>query len=683
MTMSWTPEQAIRELLELPSDIKKIISFSGGKDSTALLALVIKATSLGFKNWEVVHSNTLMEFPFMDAHVMKCKEEVEALGFVFKYVVAPIEKRFFYTLIGKGIPSPMRNFRWCTQALKLDPMANAAKGETEYITINGERLGESSKRDQKLKAEKSCSDGTNECGVSDQKKKRKNIFPNAVMFVRPLLEASTCNVWDWLAIADIEHGILSGSFERLNNIYSISDQDSGDSLRTGCIGCTLITKDRSLAKLVGVYPGYEALEKLRGIYDKTRIDDKRIMRPDMKGKGAVDLEWRKQLWKEILEVESEVQQHYPDFVLIYPDEKEAVEEALRKEQYPKGYTKSHVASQTTKNIKTTTVIPKPRKPMALTLFAGIGGSSLGLAQAGFDTYSIELDPDAANMHRVNLGECQCADVLDINPMHIKYTIDVPSIIWLSPPCQAYSKSGMGKTKGRADANILTALIDNEWFSTLPAPYIVLENVPEYRKSPCFANWCQHVIEQGYQVAYDILDANDFGVPTRRKRLFAIATLSTMPTVTIPYTKTSWLDTIRHLISDMPDSELTEGQAEYLAENPVNSDEPFLIERTGYYNNKPKVALSCDPLWTLRKSIGTDSKGSNRSKFINVVLPDGTVKDLSVQGLAMLQGFPEDYKWGSVGASVSGIGNAVCPPLAKAIGTGVMQELVNNVRELVA
>lgn len=339
----WTPEKAIEELLALPTETKKIISFSGGKDSTALLALAIKAMEQGFKNWEVIHSNTLMEFPFMDAHVLKCKEEVEALGFVFNYVVAPLEKRFFYTMIGKGIPSPMRNFRWCTDALKLSPMAANAKKETQgYISINGERLGESSKRDQKLK---SCSDGTNECGVSDQYKKRKNIFPNATSFVRPLLNASTCNVWDWLAIADIEHGILPGSFERLNTIYSISDQDSGDSLRTGCIGCPLVNKDRSLEKLIGVYPGFKPLEKLRSIYDKTRIDEHRIMRPDLKGKGAVKLEWRKQLWSGILEIEREVQKEYPDFVLVYLEEKQAINEALERGQYPRGYSKAHVLSQ--------------------------------------------------------------------------------------------------------------------------------------------------------------------------------------------------------------------------------------------------------------------------------------------------------------------------------------------------
>lgn len=330
------------------------------------------------------------------------------------------------------------------------------------------------------------------------------------------------------------------------------------------------------------------------------------------------------------------------------------------------------------------------KPFALVAFAGVGGSGLGLQQAGFETYSIEIDKAIADIHRDNLGECQTTDILEIKPEWIKYAIGTPGIFWLSPPCQAHSKSAIGKskskTKAREDGAILSDLIDNHWFSTIKSSYVVLENVPEFRKAPCFSEWCQHLIGLGYSVIYDVLDAADFGVPTRRKRLIAIAALSNnpLPVIEVPYSTPGWLEVIGHLISDMADSELTDGQQEYLANNPVETDQPYLIERSGYYNGKPKIALVDEPLWTLRKSIGTDQKGANRSKFINVVLPDGTVKDLSVQGLAMLQGFPENYKWESVGASVSGIGNSVSPPLAKVIGEGVMKELnIKTKQELIA
>ncbi len=319
------------------------------------------------------------------------------------------------------------------------------------------------------------------------------------------------------------------------------------------------------------------------------------------------------------------------------------------------------------------------KPFALVAFAGVGGSSLGLTQAGFQTYSIEIEPTIAEIHRNNLGECQTADILNIKPEWVKHSIGTPRIFWLSPPCQAHSKSAIGKskskTKNRTDGAILSELISVGWFSIIKSSYVVLENVPEFRKAPCFSEWCKHLIELGYSVTYDVLDAADFGVPTRRKRLIVIAALdsSPLPLIEIPYFTPGWLEVIGHLISDMVDSELTDGQQEFLANNPVVTDQPYLIERAGYYNGKPKIALVNEPLWTLRKSIGTDHKGANRSKFINVVLPDGSVKDLSVQGLAMLQGFPENYKWGSIAASVSGIGNSVSPPLAKAIGEGVMKE----------
>lgn len=330
----WTIQGAVTELLSLPQEVKKVIAFSGGKDSTALLAIAIKAHQEGLQNIEVIHSNTLMEIPYLDSHVLECKKEVEKLGINFLLVTAPIEKRFFYQLIGKGLSSPTRHFRWCTQALKIDPMKKELKKKGDYILINGERMGESKKRDFKLKS--SCSDGTNECGVTDLTKQIDAI-------TRPLLIASSCNVWDTIATLDITESILLGSFERLSNVYSINEEENSNSLRTGCIGCPLVNKDKSLAKMIKEKSEYKPLENLRSLYDLTRVPENRILRPDLKGKGAVKLEVRKDLWSQILLIEEEVKVKVKNFILIEDEEKEAIERALSEGKYPSGYTKEHIA----------------------------------------------------------------------------------------------------------------------------------------------------------------------------------------------------------------------------------------------------------------------------------------------------------------------------------------------------
>lgn len=312
---------------------------------------------------------------------------------------------------------------------------------------------------------------------------------------------------------------------------------------------------------------------------------------------------------------------------------------------------------------------------ALVLFAGIGGSSLGLKMSGCSTFSIEIESKLAEIHKRNIGECQTADILKVKPIYIKYGIDVPEIFWLSPPCQAHSKASIGKGKStsqsREDKDILIQLIKDKWFEVLPSPYIVLENVPEYRKSESFKMWCEYLRGMEYNVRYGVLDAYDFGVPTKRLRLIAIASAKNVPIpfIQCSYQNVGWYDAIGELVPGMNDSELTPAQTSWLEGKDIIT-QPFLLERIGYYKGNPKFALSDEPIWTIKKSIGTDGKGANRSKFINVVTGEG-IKDLSVQGLGMLQGFPSDYYWGDKdGVSVGGIGNSVCPPLALAIGNSI-------------
>ncbi|PHM06577.1 DNA cytosine methyltransferase, partial [Nostoc sp. 'Peltigera malacea cyanobiont' DB3992] len=67
---------------------------------------------------------------------------------------------------------------------------------------------------------------------------------------------------------------------------------------------------------------------------------------------------------------------------------------------------------------------------------------------------------------------------------------------------------------------------------------------------------------------------------------------------------------------------------------------------------------------------TDHKGCNRNKFADVWLPDGlalsaaegTVKSLSIEGAAILQGFPSWYELPSEAATAGSILGYSVPPL---------------------
>lgn len=106
------------------------VSFSGGKDSTAM---VLHMIDLGYKIDEVFFCDTGMEFPGMLRHIEKIKAIVEANGLKFvtlrpehsfewylaeKVVSKRKEGSDLFGLPGYGWPTPRG--RWCTRHLKLD-----------------------------------------------------------------------------------------------------------------------------------------------------------------------------------------------------------------------------------------------------------------------------------------------------------------------------------------------------------------------------------------------------------------------------------------------------------------------------------------------------------------------------------------------------------------------------------
>lgn len=103
-----------------------VVSFSGGKDSTAMLLRMIE---LGEHIDEVITCDTYMEFPAMYRHIDKVKQVVEAAG--IKFTRLQNENTFYYHMFdyqkssgkhthlrGKAWPTPLQ--RWCTGDMKRD-----------------------------------------------------------------------------------------------------------------------------------------------------------------------------------------------------------------------------------------------------------------------------------------------------------------------------------------------------------------------------------------------------------------------------------------------------------------------------------------------------------------------------------------------------------------------------------
>ena len=222
------------------------IAWSGGKDSTTLLTLVVHLMCAGKipvpKNLKVFYADTRLELPPLWIAAQQIMEDLKDRTIECTVVMAPLEKRFLTYILGRGVPPPNNmTFRWCTRQIKVDPM-KAALAETfkntgeKVLMLTGVRQGESAIRDARITM--SCSKDGAECG---QGWYQQTMPENYCDTLAPILHWRVCHVWEWLKHwAPLpEYGDWSTAM--------IADAYGGDeaeeiNARTGCMGCPLKTQ---------------------------------------------------------------------------------------------------------------------------------------------------------------------------------------------------------------------------------------------------------------------------------------------------------------------------------------------------------------------------------------------------------------------------------------------------------
>jgi DNA (cytosine-5)-methyltransferase 1 len=165
------------------------------------------------------------------------------------------------------------------------------------------------------------------------------------------------------------------------------------------------------------------------------------------------------------------------------------------------------------------------KLTAVDLFCGCGGLSLGLEQAGFVVkVGIELDPLAAQTYRVNHPGTVLiqSDIRRVAARRVKKACKLRSrglsLLAGCPPCQGFSRI----RRHSEDDPRNDLLFEFVRMTRVLRPKVVLlENVPGLVKDRRFSLFVARLESCGYLCKWDILNAADFGVPQRRKRLILI------------------------------------------------------------------------------------------------------------------------------------------------------------------
>lgn len=188
-----------------------------------------------------------------------------------------------------------------------------------------------------------------------------------------------------------------------------------------------------------------------------------------------------------------------------------------------------------------------RQYTVIDLFAGAGGLSLGLYQAGWNgLFAIEKNPFAFETLKFNLMDNKKHFVWpewlpqtahDINDVLSKYTEQLKTLqgrvdlVAGGPPCQGFSMAGR-----RVEDDIRNQLVFSyiEFIKMVMPKMILFENVKGFtyafdKKTDSTAEPYSHKVIRGlkglgYNVKPHVFDFSNYGIPQRRKRFILVGVL---------------------------------------------------------------------------------------------------------------------------------------------------------------
>ena len=334
-------------------------------------------------------------------------------------------------------------------------------------------------------------------------------------------------------------------------------------------------------------------------------------------------------------------------------------------------------------------------------FSGAGGLSLGLKDAGFEVLlSFDIDE-------------RCIETLQSNPKYFHHPAlcdDIKNmlngklldIIGLKqgelfllaggPPCQGFSVQRIGED---SDSRNELVLLYGRLINEVRPMFFIMENVSGIqgkRGKAILAELIRETESIGYHVHKQLVDAGDFGVPQRRKRMVLVGERADIGSTYMFPNPTGEKRTVRETIEFLPSppedgkphpnfplhrrdrlseinlrriNALQQGQGrDFLPEDLLADCHKVDSAVIGHRNVYGRMSWD-----DVAPTITARFDSFTRGLFGHPTQP----RSISLCEGALLQTFPLDYNFkGSKIEIARQIGNAVPPKLAKAIGESIIK-----------
>ena len=293
-----------------------------------------------------------------------------------------------------------------------------------------------------------------------------------------------------------------------------------------------------------------------------------------------------------------------------------------------------------------------------------------------------------------------------------------------PPCQAYSLVGRARDPYNMEQDTRNILYRYyvELLKKFRPKVFVFENVPgilSAGKGNLFLDVCTYFENAGYNIEYKLLDASDFMVLQKRKRVILIGWKKKIRSSYPEFNKLSHNYTVRKIFEDLPSITAEEGikngsyikkPTRYLIETGIRKEKDILTHHVTQKHIKSELAIykMTINLWSKEKKrlLYTDIPSENRThrnqySFLDrykvvaddisysqaitahiakdgryYIHPDEKqLRSISIREAARLQSFPDDYYFeGSITSKFTQIGNAVPPLMAEVIAGKIKKML---------